>query len=214
MNIRTTSLSCQKCGGVLSSFDSHNSYRCDYCCSVSIISEAPLLVDGIQPTNGSANSVCPACSECLKIAHLDGRRILYCPGCFGMLIRRDHFGAIVNERRSKRFGREQEVARAIDPSAFSRRLRCPECVVYMETHPYYGPGNVVIDSCAACGHVWLDHGELSSIERSVGGREPANMHLPIDPARFSGADPTLNLPIDTRLRCWPIFCFDRFGILR
>ncbi|GEM_PF-2293393 len=42
-------------------------------------------------------------------------------------------------------------------------------------HPYYGPGNVVIDSCAECGYIWLDHGELSSVERSAGVREPANI---------------------------------------
>jgi len=44
-----------------------------------------------------------------------------------------------------------------------------------QAHPYYGPGNVVIDSCAECGYVRLDHAELSSVERSAGGREPANI---------------------------------------
>ena len=30
----------------------------------------------------------------------------------------------------------------------------------MSTHPYYGPGNVIIDSCETCNLVWLDFGEL------------------------------------------------------
>ena len=34
----------------------------------------------------------------------------------------------------------------------------------METHPYYGPGTFVIDSCVPCNVLWLDYGEL---ERAV-----------------------------------------------
>ncbi len=193
MNDRTTSLSCQKCGGALACIDKHNAYRCEYCRQISIVSDAPLLVDGIQPVDEPVNSPCPACSDCLQTAQLDGRPILYCSGCYGILVRRDHFGAIVNERRSKRADREREICRPIDPAAYSRRLRCPGCEAFMEAHPYYGPGNVVIDSCAECGNVWLDHGELSSVERSAGGREPANMHLPIDTAEFSGLAPAEDL---------------------
>lgn len=104
-------------------------------------------------------------------------------------MRREHFGAIVNERRSRRVGLEQEDVRPIDPNACLRRLRCPACDGHMETHPYYGPGNVMIDSCAECDSVWLDHGELSRVERSSGGREPANMHLSVDFSRHPGSEP-------------------------
>jgi hypothetical protein len=38
----------------------------------------------------------------------------------------------------------------------------------MATHPYYGPGNVVIDSCASCELVWLDFGELEQIVKAPG----------------------------------------------
>jgi Zn-finger nucleic acid-binding protein len=190
MNIRTTSLNCQKCGGALACIDNHHAYRCEYCCQLSIVSDTPLLVDGIQPVDEQVKSECPTCFGWLQTAQLDGRPILYCNSCYGMLVRRDHFGAIVNERRSKRSDREQEVCRPLDPKALSRRLRCPACADYMEAHPYYGPGNVMIDSCAECGYVWLDHGELSSVERAAGGREPVNMHLPVDTAEFSGSNPT------------------------
>jgi Zn-finger nucleic acid-binding protein len=40
----------------------------------------------------------------------------------------------------------------------------------MEVHPYYGPGNVVVDSCCHCGLVWLDAGEISMIETAPGAR--------------------------------------------
>jgi Zn-finger nucleic acid-binding protein len=187
MTVGTKSLSCRKCGGVLKCVDNHNAYRCEYCHSICVVSEVPLLVDGIQPVNDVINSPCPACSETLLTAQLDSRPILYCPGCYGMLVRREHFGAIVNERRSKRVGLEQESPRPIDPTAYARRLRCPSCECNMEAHPYYGPGNIVIDSCSECGYVWLDHGELSRVERSTGGREPATIHLPVDFSGYSGS---------------------------
>jgi hypothetical protein len=38
----------------------------------------------------------------------------------------------------------------------------------METHPYYGPGNVVIDSCLQCELIWLDFGELRQIVAAPG----------------------------------------------
>jgi Zn-finger nucleic acid-binding protein len=38
----------------------------------------------------------------------------------------------------------------------------------MDTHPYYGPGNVVIDNCGRCGLVWLDFGELDRIISAAG----------------------------------------------
>jgi hypothetical protein len=36
----------------------------------------------------------------------------------------------------------------------------------METHPYYGPGNIVVDTCSECGYLWLDHGEISRVENA------------------------------------------------
>ncbi len=193
MHVETKSLSCRNCGGVLRCFGNQASYRCEYCHSVAVVSETPLLVDGIQPVNDALNSPCPACSDCLQTAQLEGRPVLYCTGCFGVLVRREHFGAIVNERRSRRVGLEQEEMRPIDPNETPRHLRCPACEDHMETHPYYGPGNVVIDSCAKCDSVWLDHGELSRVERAVGGREPANMYLPADFSGHSGSTPPGNI---------------------
>ena len=55
----------------------------------------------------------------------------------------------------------------------------------MEVHPYYGPGNVIIDSCTTCDFLWLDAGELRQISDAPGAdrgvrkppipREPAPM---------------------------------------
>jgi Zn-finger nucleic acid-binding protein len=35
----------------------------------------------------------------------------------------------------------------------------------MDTHPYYGGGRVVVDTCHRCTLIWLDAGELTVIER-------------------------------------------------
>jgi Zn-finger nucleic acid-binding protein len=38
----------------------------------------------------------------------------------------------------------------------------------MSTHPYYGPGNVVVDNCGRCDVIWLDCGELAIIRDAPG----------------------------------------------
>ena len=47
----------------------------------------------------------------------------------------------------------------------------------MSTHPYYGPGNIVIDSCEGCDAVWLDFGELTQITDAP-GRDRGNRNAP------------------------------------
>jgi Zn-finger nucleic acid-binding protein len=38
----------------------------------------------------------------------------------------------------------------------------------MSTHPYFGPGSIVIDTCDACDLVWLDVGELKQVVDAPG----------------------------------------------
>ncbi len=53
------------------------------------------------------------------------------------------------------------------PCRYSKRqIECPSCSQRMETHPYYGPGNIVVDTCSECGYLWLDHGEISRVENA------------------------------------------------
>jgi hypothetical protein len=47
----------------------------------------------------------------------------------------------------------------------------------MDTHPYYGPGNVVVDNCARCAVIWLDCGELAAI-RDAPGRDRRGADVP------------------------------------
>jgi Zn-finger nucleic acid-binding protein len=58
----------------------------------------------------------------------------------------------------------------------------------METHPYYGPGNVIIDSCAACDLVWLDFGELTQIVDAPGRDRGSRELVPAWAMDRRGAD--------------------------
>jgi hypothetical protein len=58
----------------------------------------------------------------------------------------------------------------------------------MDVHPYFGPGNVIIDTCGKCDLVWLDFGELKQIEEAPGqdrGRIPRSIVAADVPAASS-----------------------------
>jgi len=48
--------------------------------------------------------------------------------------------------------------------------KCPNCGVQMVTHPYGGPGNVILDTCEHCSLNWVDYGELQRIVRAPDAR--------------------------------------------
>ncbi len=114
----------------------------------------------------SANVSCAVCRTPLSLASIEELKLLHCENCRGTLAPYRQFAELVTRLRSK--SRETHTPRPLDRAQFERRLACPRCAQTMETHPYYGPGNVVIDSCHACRVVWLDHGELTAIAKAPG----------------------------------------------
>ena len=96
---------------------------------------------------------------------MNGRRFIYCKRCHGALIAMGTFMGLVEELRSRR-ETSAEGARQPDWQDLNRKVRCPRCTRQMDTHPYYGPGNVIIDSCEECSVLWLDYGELARIVRA------------------------------------------------
>jgi Zn-finger nucleic acid-binding protein len=129
---------------------------------------------------GEAASVsCPVCAIPLIHAALSGHRILYCGRCRGTLVQMEIFVAIVQDLRSRR-GTTAAAARQPDWKDLDRRLRCPQCGQPMETHPYGGPGNIIIDDCERCSVNWLDYGELERVvhapdrqySEGIGGPDP------------------------------------------
>lgn len=160
------SVSCSQCGGVAGEVPGTRYLQCAYCQSLVFPHGSPLETDNITPLGQELESICPCCSEPLQTGKIDGHNALYCRRCYGILIRNRSFGTVVCNRRSARGRTESQEARPIDPDEYKRSLHCPGCQGRMETHPYYGPGNVVIDSCCDCSYVWLDHGELASVARA------------------------------------------------
>jgi Zn-finger nucleic acid-binding protein len=64
----------------------------------------------------------------------------------------------------------------------------------MEVHPYYGPGNVVMDSCTTCDLVWLDVGELKQISEAPGGdRGVRKPPIPREPSLLSPREASMSV---------------------
>jgi Zn-finger nucleic acid-binding protein len=62
----------------------------------------------------------------------------------------------------------------LDRAQLKRKLRCSHCGELMATHPYYGPGNIVVDTCFRCHVIWLDYGEMD-IVIGAPGRDRAQL---------------------------------------
>ena len=113
---------------------------------------------------------CPLCAAQLVKALLDDVfAVEHCERCRGILLPRATFAEAVTRRRARESG---EPARPVplDRRELERVVACPSCRSQMDVHPYYGPGNVVIDSCQSCDQIWLDFGELEQIT-TAGGRD-------------------------------------------
>lgn len=176
----TTTFPCQQCGGAAVAVAGREYLQCEYCKSLVFLSKTPLSTDRIVPLSGQINASCPSCSMGLEKGSIEGLHVLYCGGCYGILLRNEDFGTIVRQRRARRHGCETEACQPIDTAQYDRQIDCPGCHGRMEVHPYYGPGNIVIDSCHTCEYIWLDHGELRTVERVSGGRELAPLPLHIN----------------------------------
>ena len=144
-------------------------FCCEFCGTLSFPTAAEDALDGIQPLGTPADEHCPACHHTMQHAAIDGTRVVYCGDCRGALVECETFAHIMQKKRATYSGPDV-TPQPIDRTQFERRLDCPQCASRMETHAYYGPGNAVIDSCARCKLIWLDHGEMAAIEQAPGRR--------------------------------------------
>ena len=160
----SVTIGCQKCGGTAEVVAGQQYYKCVYC--ESLLQLAEVSEDRILPTGITLDCSCPTCEQPLQTGLIEQRRALFCGACFGVLIRHVDFAGIVQERQARRAGIEPTEPRPIDPESLKRGIQCPSCSQHMETHPYYGPGNIVVDSCSECGYLWLDHGEITRVENA------------------------------------------------
>ncbi len=95
--------------------------------------------------------------------------IEHCPRCCGLLLPGELFRDVVQHRRASYTGPDDRAV-PVDTAALEVRRNCPTCHQRMETHPYYGPGNTVIDACSHCDTIWLDAGEVTALVKAPGRR--------------------------------------------
>lgn len=156
-------MNCSNCAGEMRLVHDRDYFVCDYCTTFHF----PHADDeGVRVLDEQTQRPCPSCRRSLKVAAVGRERVLHCANCRGLLVDRRAFSVLVPYLRARR-RTPPETQAPIEPAELAQRdLRCPRCEAAMETHPYFGPGQVVIDSCGSCALLWLDHGELSAIVRA------------------------------------------------
>ncbi|MFN7996176.1 MAG: zf-TFIIB domain-containing protein [Bryobacteraceae bacterium] len=152
-------MNCPSCGAPLHLDPDKDYCQCDYCRSFYFPDQNE---EGVRVFGEAAEQSCPVCAVPLVHATINGVRLLYCAGCRGMLISMEIFADMIDELRAQ-LGVLPKTGTPPDPRDLNRRISCPHCHLQMDTHPYAGPGNVIIDSCSPCTLNWLDHGELMRI---------------------------------------------------
>ncbi len=102
------------------------------------------------------------------MASLDNQyRGYQCKNCQGFLLTRGSFHLTVETRRARAIT-PPDPPKPLNRDELNRKLDCPICRQTMTTHPYMGPGTIVIDTCDRCNIIWLDYGELGRVVNAPG----------------------------------------------
>ena len=160
---------CPNCGAALEFAPFSDVAECAHCGTTQSVRTLENGTDRVLWGQEQTGTACPRCAEGLVQATIEGNRAEACPHCRGVMLPNAVFGDIVRRRRAEYRGAEF-IPRPVDLEQLSDPIYCPGCRRTMEVHPYYGPGNQIIDSCCRCGLVWIDSGELTAIERATGLR--------------------------------------------
>lgn len=149
-------MNCPNCGAPMALVPNRPCWQCGHCST--LVCPEP-AADGVRFT-GAPGHPCPVCRQALVRAVMDDREpIEVCERCKGILMPRHAFAVTITGRR--RSAETPSVAPLpADRSELHRRVTCPQCGAPMIADWYYGPGNIVIDTCPGCDLVWLDAGEL------------------------------------------------------
>ncbi len=157
-------MNCHNCGAPMSVMGDEDYFFCPYCGAFYFPDTSP---DGVRVLGESSPVDCPVCKKDLVSAAAAQAPVLYCRNCRGILVGQNDFAYVVRQLRAASSGPESPPHRISDGER-QRELDCPVCGRPMDRHPYYGPGNVMIDLCLSCQIVWLDYGELSIIINAPG----------------------------------------------
>jgi len=125
--------------------------------------------DGIVPVGKKVGFDCPRCHVPMEVGKIGRTQVCFCEQCRGFTVDSESLGGIIMAGRSQYAGPDDPPIR-VDMFELEVQQNCPACFAKMEAHHYYGPGNVILDTCTGCQLAWLDHGELSKIIRASGPR--------------------------------------------
>lgn len=159
-------MNCVNCGAPMTLFRDQDYFYCEYCGSFHF---PPASNEGVRLLGDNAEGLlCPHCRVPLQNVTLDDRfRGYQCPGCQGFLFNRNTFRDTIDVRRALATT-PPEAPRPLNPAELERQIDCPVCARRMSTHPYLGPGTIVIDTCNPCNLIWLDNGELKRVVNAPG----------------------------------------------
>lgn len=157
-------MNCVNCGAPMQLRLKQQHFYCDYCTSRYFPGENE---DGLRILDQDSEITCPVCKIPLVYAFIGNTQLHFCQTCRGMLFDQETFLEIINYLREKS-SRPPFDPPPVDLSELERDLSCPTCARLMSTHLYGGPGNLVVDNCSHCHHLWLDHNEFTRIIRSPG----------------------------------------------
>jgi Zn-finger nucleic acid-binding protein len=121
--------------------------------------------DGVRILGGDTGRKCPVCGAHLVHAKAGGQRVSYCETCAGFLVDMALFIHMIDGLRSEGRAALSHLPE-VEWRELDRKLQCPSCGSAMNTHPYCGPGNIIIDNCELCELNWLDRGELTRVARA------------------------------------------------
>ncbi len=155
-------MNCANCGAAMRFVPRRSYLVCDYCTTFHFPGSTESTL-GMTLLERGSNRNCPVCAAELVAAAIEGCEVEFCRTCRGVLTANGDFAYFIRRRREQFDGVQPEPV-PLDPTEYERQIDCPACGSRMDVHPYYGPGNVVIDTCGRCCLIWFDHGELAAIE--------------------------------------------------
>jgi Zn-finger nucleic acid-binding protein len=178
-------MNCTNCGGAMELSPARGYFFCRYCGSFHF--PDTVAGDGIRILGDNEPPLpCAACSKPLAPAMLDdAHAVQYCRNCRGVLMPRRSFASVIQRRRAWATDPPPPPG-ALDRKELDRKVACPSCGKPMATHPYYGPGNVVIDTCEGCEVIWLDFGEMKQIVDAPGKDRGTREQPPLAPEPSAG----------------------------
>ncbi len=168
-------MNCLSCDGVLEEVYGQSHHCCRSC---NVYQFPNGLDEGLGPITSCGQTtsfLCPKCEVCLEVGSItDSVQVCFCNNCRGFVTSSQSLGQLIAQMRSAYQGPDDR-PQPLNPQELGIYDACPACREKMDSHPYYGPGNLVLNTCNRCQLAWLDHGELAKIIRAPGPRAPSDL---------------------------------------